>query len=76
MIPSTKPASVSKTQEVASPRCRKSFQFHRSDTPNIDECGFESYSLKCNACGSALIGIIDPANDGLILTIKNVHGVV
>jgi hypothetical protein len=44
--------------------------FYRSDKPHIDECGFESYSLKCRACGSMLAGIIDPADDALLLTIS------
>jgi hypothetical protein len=30
--------------------------------------GFESYSFKCSACGSMLLGIIDPAGDKLLLT--------
>ena len=45
------------------PKCDASLMFYRSDEPHIDECGFESYSLKCRACGSSLVGIIDPADD-------------
>jgi hypothetical protein len=57
-----------KSEEAVCPRCSTSFQFHRSDAPHIDECGFESYSLKCKSCGSVLVGIIDPLDDGLLLT--------
>jgi len=44
---------------------------HRSDRPQIDECGFESYSLQCRACGSALVGIVDPLDDKLLLTVSS-----
>ena len=37
--------------------------------PHIDECGFESYSLKCRVCGSALVGIVDPADNKILLTV-------
>jgi hypothetical protein len=34
----------------------------------MDSCGFESYSLKCDQCGAQLVGIIDPADDQLLLS--------
>jgi hypothetical protein len=45
--------------------------FYRSNKPHIDECGFESYSFKCRACGSMLTGIIDPADDALLVTVSS-----
>ena len=42
--------------------------FRRSDAPHIDECGFESYSLKCKECRIPLSGIIDPADESLVLS--------
>lgn len=42
--------------------------FLRGDAPHIDECGFESYSLKCKECGTPLSGIIDPADELLVLS--------
>jgi hypothetical protein len=72
MTPSVKTSNVLKLEKVACPKCDASLSFHRSDKPHIDECGFQSYSLKCRACGSLLVGIIDPADDTLLLTISAV----
>jgi hypothetical protein len=70
MTPSIKTSNVTKSEKVACPKCDASLKFYRSDKPHIDECGFESYSFKCKACGSMLVGIIDPADDALLLTIS------
>jgi hypothetical protein len=56
--------------KVACPKCDASLKFYRSHKPHIDECGFEIHSLKCSACGSMLVGIIDPADDTLLPTIS------
>ena len=53
---------------VACPVCRAALAFHRSSTPQIDACGFESYSFACTECGAPLAGIIDPSDDTLLLT--------
>ena len=71
MTPSIKTSNVSKSEKVACPKCDASLKFYMSDKPHIDECGFESYSLKCRACGSMLVGIVDPADDKLLLTISS-----
>ena len=71
MTPSTKTSNVSKSDKVACPKCDALLEFYRSKKPHIDECGFESYSLKCRACGSMLVGIIDPADDALLVTISS-----
>ena len=72
MTPSIKTSNVSKSKEVACPKCDASLKFYRSEKPHIDECGFQNYSFKCRACGSMLVGIIDPADDALLLTISAV----
>ena len=69
--PAIKTSNVTKLGKVACPKCSVSLKFYRSDKPHIDECGFESYSLRCRACGSMLVGIIDPADDKLLLTISS-----
>ena len=70
MTPSIKTSNLSKPEKVACPKCDASLMFYRSDKPHIDQCGFESYSLKCRACGSMLVGIIDPADStALLLTV-------
>jgi hypothetical protein len=55
-------------QTTACPNCNSRFEFCRSHTPAFDACGFESYSLQCRACGTALAGIIDPADEALLLS--------
>ena len=72
MTPSVKTSNVLKLDKVACPKCDASLQFHRSNKPHINECGFQSYSFTCRACGSLLVGIIDPADDTLLLTISAV----
>jgi hypothetical protein len=59
------------SRKVACPQCDASLKLYRSDKPHIDECGFESYSFKCGVCGSALVGIIDPADDKLLVTVAS-----
>ena len=71
VAPTIKTSNVSKLGKAACPKCNASLKFYRSDKPHIDECGFESYSLKCSACGSALVGIIDPVDDEILLTISS-----
>lgn len=71
MAHSVKASSASKSEKVACPGCAASLMVYRSDNPQIDECGFESYSLTCRACGSALVGIVDPLDDKLLLTISS-----
>ena len=69
--PAIKTSNVSKLGKVACPKCSVSLKLYRSDKPHIDECGFESYSLNCRACGSTLVGVIDPVDDRLLLTISS-----
>jgi hypothetical protein len=71
MTPTIKTSNATKSEKVACPKCDASIKLYRSDRPYIDESGFECYSFKCWACGSMLIGIIDPADDTLLVTISS-----
>jgi len=53
---------------AACPGCSAQLMLRRSAAPLIDACGFESYQLACHACGAPLAGIIDPADDTLLLS--------
>jgi len=53
---------------VACPKCNAQLTFRRDAIPPIDACGFESYSFACHECGAPLAGIIDPADDALLLS--------
>jgi hypothetical protein len=56
------------TQIVTCPKCNVEFEFRRSVRPHIDESGFESYELECVTCSALLHGIIDPADNMLLLS--------
>ncbi len=69
--PSIKTSNATTSEKVACPGCAAALVIYRSTRPQIDECGFESYSLTCRACGSAIVGIIDPFDDKLLLTVAS-----
>jgi C4-type Zn-finger protein len=60
--------TVSSAQAAACPICNASLTFFRTSVPHIDECGFESYRLECKECGTPLAGIIDPADETVLLS--------
>jgi hypothetical protein len=67
-LPSNKIPLIHGTQIVTCPKCSAGFEFRRSIRAHIDECGFESYDLECVTCAASLHGIIDPADDKLLLS--------
>jgi len=71
MTPPIKTSSVLKSENIACLKCDPSFKFYRSDRPHIDGSGFESYSLTCKVCGLMFVGIVDPRDDMLLLTISS-----
>jgi hypothetical protein len=71
MTPSVETSSVWKSENIACRKCGPSFKFYWSDRPHIDGSGFESYSLTCRVCGLMFVGIIDPRDDMLLLTISS-----
>ncbi len=66
--PSIKTANTLDPQSVACPKCAAQFTFYRSSMPEMDECGFEHYRLECELCETTLVGIVDPADDKLLLS--------
>ena len=64
----TKTEEALDPQTVACPKCNAQFVFYRSGAAHIDDFGFESYRLECAQCGAPLSGIIDPADDILLLS--------
>jgi hypothetical protein len=62
------PSVAQDAQAIACPNCRTPLIFSRSPFPPIDACGFESYRMRCDGCRSELAGIIDPADDMLLLS--------
>src|SRR5215813_13260058 len=59
------------TAIVAScPRCKVTLKLLRSSIPQIDSCGFESYSFQSQSCKSSLAGIIDPLDEELLVSLS------
>jgi hypothetical protein len=56
-----------RTRFTACPACDARLVLFRSHPAPIDSCGFESYNLECKQCGTALVGIIDPYDDALLV---------
>jgi hypothetical protein len=54
---------------VRCPKCAASSKFSRTLFPHIDTCGFESYSFRCECCGSAIGGIINPLDGRLFVSL-------
>lgn len=59
---------INAADSVACPSCSRQLVFRRSEHPLIDACGFESYCFECEECGTLLAGIIDPADETLLLS--------
>ena len=55
---------------VSCPKCKVSLKLFRSSIPQIDSCGFESYSFRCESCKGSLAGIIDPLDDELLVSLS------
>lgn len=62
------PNITTDAQPIACPKCCASLVFSRSPAPRVDACGFETYYLQCGACRTELAGVIDPADDMLLLS--------
>ena len=50
---------------VKCPKCKTCSKFIGPTVPHIDSCGFESHSCRCERCASFLVGIIDPLDGEL-----------
>jgi hypothetical protein len=55
--------------EIECPQCKARWKFHRAKFPRIDSSGFESYSFQCQNCGTSIVGIIDPFDGKLLLSL-------
>lgn len=68
IIDAEEPAAAPRALQIACPVCGAEIAFDRSPIPPMDECGFESYRFECRECGAVIAGIVDPADDALLLT--------
>ena len=63
-----KPTTAEAAEVLCCPRCSTDLSFARCGDALIDACGFESYRFACDVCGAQLAGIVDPADDALLLS--------
>jgi len=63
------PKRICSAASIACPACGALVTLHRSATPRIDACGFESYSFRCEECGATLAGMFDPQDDELLVSL-------
>jgi hypothetical protein len=54
----------------ACPKCKHCSKFIRATRPHIDSCGFESHSCRCERCASLLVGIVDPLDGELLVSLE------
>ena len=54
---------------VTCPKCKHHSEFIRATPPHIDSCGFESHSCQCVQCASFLVGVIDPLDGALLVSL-------
>jgi hypothetical protein len=55
---------------VACPKCKTCSKFWRDRNPQVDRCGFETYSFRCDACGTSFAGLVDPISDELLVSLS------
>jgi hypothetical protein len=63
-------SAIAGARAVVCPVCDVLLTFFRTSVPHIDECGFESYRFECKECGTPLAGIVDPADEALLLSVS------
>jgi hypothetical protein len=54
---------------VECPKCLAHFTFRRALAPRFDAQGFESYGFLCESCRAPLIGIINPLDGCLLVSV-------
>jgi hypothetical protein len=54
---------------VTCPKCKHRSGFIRATPPHVDSCGFESHSCRCVRCASFLVGVIDPLDGALLVSV-------
>jgi hypothetical protein len=58
-------------QQIECPQCHARRAFQRASAPRLDSSGFESYQLQCQNCHVALVGIVDPFDGKLLLSLRS-----
>ena len=61
--------SLSLPQKLQCPPCGALFAFQRASIPPLDSSGLETYEFECVQCGAALVGVVDPWDDQVLLSL-------
>lgn len=60
---------TAKLREIDCPSCKERVLFRKVRKPRFDCHGFEIYHFDCEKCGAFLVGIIDPQDGALLLSV-------
>jgi len=62
-----------KVRIVDCPRCDQPQVFFRNSFVCVDACGFLSCLLECGRCNAVLSGVIDPYDEGLLVSSQTTY---
>jgi hypothetical protein len=54
---------------VECPQCAAFLSYHSALTSRLDASGFECCELECRGCGASIVGMIDPYDGQLLLSL-------
>jgi hypothetical protein len=60
---------VEEPEELQCPHCGRLFAFQRTSIPGLSASGLETYELECRQCGVGLVGVVDPRDEQIVLSI-------
>jgi hypothetical protein len=60
---------VAEPKELQCPHCGQFFAFQRTSIPELSASGLETYELECRQCGVNLVGVVDPWDDQVLLSL-------
>jgi hypothetical protein len=61
--------NVEEPKELQCPHCGQLFAFQRTSIPELSASGLETHELECRQCGMNLVGVVDPWDDQILLSL-------
>jgi hypothetical protein len=61
--------NIEEPEELQCPHCGWLFAFQRNSIPGLSASGLETYELECRQCGVGLVGVVDPWDDQVLLSL-------
>jgi len=63
------PNHKKKSRLIECPKCSAHFLFDQDRVPAISASGLKEYHLNCQRCGVALVAVVDPVDDELLISV-------